>query len=135
MAANKFMFDTKTKSCNNIILSFLLFWAPLFLWMGLIFFFSSLKGKDIPSLFCFQDIVFHFVVYAGLGFLFARCLKNNFSFSKNKIVLLSCLFGLIYGVSDEFHQIFVPGRTATFLDLTVDTLGALIGGFVFKWLR
>ncbi len=135
MGVSKFLFDTKTKSCNNRMLSILLFWAPLILWMGVIFFFSSLKGKDIPSLFCFQDIVFHFIVYVILGFLFARVVNYNFKVSNTKIVLLTCLFGLIYGMSDEFHQMFVPGRTATLLDLTVDTLGALIGGFVLKWLR
>jgi VanZ family protein len=38
----------------------------------------------------------------------------------------------VYGIIDEVHQFFVPGRDCNFWDWTADTLGAVLGGLAFK---
>lgn len=114
----------------------IVFWAPVLLWMGYIFYFSSLQGKDIPSLFPFQDIFFHCLTYLVLAFLFSRAVKNTFLIdSMNKIIIITLIFGIVYGLSDELHQAFVPGRNASSFDLLIDAAGSLFGGLIYKWQR
>ncbi|MDD4941446.1 MAG: hypothetical protein PHE65_06060, partial [Candidatus Omnitrophica bacterium] len=50
------------------------YWFPVLFFMGYIFYVSGQTGDDIPSLFAFQDVVFHFCIYALLGWSFARAL-------------------------------------------------------------
>lgn len=122
------------KSGKNYPRLLIVFWSPVMLWMSYIFYCSSLQGKDIPPLFPHQDIVFHVLTYAILAFLFSRAMKNSFSaVLMGRIVIFALLFGLFYGASDEFHQSFVPGRTADIFDLLIDGIGSLIGGVLYRW--
>jgi len=59
-----------------------------------------------------------------------RFFKNYLS--KTAIIMVfSVLFCFFYGMSDEWHQSFVPGRDADWLDLAADTMGAVIAmGFI-----
>ncbi len=68
----------------------------------------------------------HFSEYAALGFLGALFLHT---YSMKRIVSLcyAVSFSALYAVTDEIHQIFVPGRAAQFSDFLVDTSGALCG--------
>jgi VanZ family protein len=112
------------------------YWLPLGAWMAFIFYMSSRTGSSLPSLFTFQDIAFHAGAYAVLGWLFARALLNRSpGMEFSKIVCYSVLFGLVYGVSDELHQLFVPGRQADFFDVLTDSIGAFFGGFFVLWLK
>ena len=107
-------------------------WFMVILWMGAIFYFSSIPGKNIPAIFPFQDVVLHIFVYAILGFFFAAALKNNFTgVTLLKSIIFVVIFGFLYGLSDEWHQGFVPGRTVSGIDVFFDVLGSLAGG----WLR
>ena len=71
----------------------------------------------------------HFTEYAILGSLFFLNLKSwqrpKSSTSMN--ILLSLIFSFLYACTDELHQIFVPGRSAQFRDILIDTLGASFG--------
>ncbi|MCM8796361.1 MAG: VanZ family protein [Candidatus Omnitrophica bacterium] len=112
-------------------------WLIVIMWMAVIFCFSSVPGKNTPSIFPFQDIVFHFFIYAFLGLSFVCALKNSFPRISLPIgITLTVLFGFLYGISDEWHQSFVPGRTVSVFDVLVDTLGSLAAGSGFyTWLR
>jgi VanZ family protein len=116
------------------------FWFPVIACMGLIFYASSLPGKVIPSLFPHQDILFHGSIYAVLGLFFFRALKNTFNrFVLFKLLIFTVIFGFVYGATDEFHQLFTPGRECSLFDLAVDTIGSSIGGIIgvyfHKWLK
>jgi Predicted integral membrane protein len=56
-----------------------------------------------------------------------------FSFNmKGKSALIYIMFiCLFYAVTDEFHQIFIPGRSSLVSDVLIDFLGSLIGLLVF----
>ena len=41
--------------------------------------------------------------------------------------LAALLTAAVYAATDEFHQYFIPGRSAAVIDVCIDTLGALIG--------
>jgi VanZ family protein len=92
--------------------------------MAMIFWLSSLPDIPGPNLFSFQDKVEHFLVYGILavfvsGALGARDRGPGWA----KVVLVTTVVAL-YGALDEFHQMFVPGRDASLMDLFFDTLGA-----------
>jgi VanZ family protein len=100
--------------------------------MWVIFFLSSRPGDDIPSWFVFQDAAAHFIMYAVLSFLFSSAVFNSRTETSGfKLVIWACVFGLAYGVSDEFHQHFVPGRTVSALDVIHDGVGSLFGSIIF----
>ncbi|HNQ50197.1 MAG TPA: VanZ family protein [Candidatus Omnitrophota bacterium] len=112
------------------------YWSPVLFFMGYIFFMSSRAGSDIPCIFARQDIVYHFCIYALLGWSFARALFFEMPRAGMlKIVCVCAVFGLLYGVSDEYHQSFVSGRSSEIFDIVIDTAGSLFGGILVRWLR
>ena len=64
----------------------------------------------------------HFSEYFILGIL---CI--NYFFRNNKNINYSYLFCILYAISDEIHQIFVPGRSFQFYDIFIDSIGAIFG--------
>lgn len=50
------------------------------------------------------------------------------------LFLLSVAITAMYAATDEFHQLFVPGRSGEIRDVVIDTIGAVIGGLVFLYL-
>ena len=112
------------------------FWFPVFIWMGLIFFSSSIHQENIAVLFSFQDVVFHTLAYLILAVFFARALKNtNSNIAALQILIFTIVFGVAYGLSDEFHQSFVPGRSVSGFDVFMDGAGSVFGGLLHRWLR
>lgn len=69
------------------------------------------------------DKVKHFAAYAVLGALVWRALSRHRP--RWWQVLVTTAYAVVYGLTDEYHQVFVPGRSFDLLDLSADTLGAL----------
>jgi VanZ family protein len=107
-------------------------WLPALLWAGLIFFLSAQsKLPEIGPQFVDIDKVHHLIAYAALGALVMFALRRAHNLSLPKAFLLAILVVSAYGVTDEFHQRFVPNRTCDVWDWTADTLGAGIAATVF----
>jgi len=68
----------------------------------------------------------HFSEYFVLGLLVTNALRVSGVFGI-KAFIYSLLFCILYAVSDEFHQYFVPGRSTEFGDVVIDTIGSFIG--------
>ncbi|MBU1124644.1 MAG: VanZ family protein [Candidatus Omnitrophica bacterium] len=110
---------------------FLKYWLPACICMGIIFIASSIPGSQIPSAFPYQDIVFHAGAYLLLAFFFARALRTTWAGLKDYQVLgITILYGVLYALSDEWHQSFVPYRMATAFDVFVDTAGTCAGSLI-----
>lgn len=100
--------------------------ALLILYCGLIFTLSAQSAIPAPLLFPFQDKVIHALAYAVMGGLCCRTFSRFISAPGHKALV--CLgFCSLYGLSDEFHQSFVPGRHADVFDWVADTFGATAG--------
>jgi len=103
----------------------------VFAWGGLIFIVSSIPGNNIPSLFPFQSVLFHVVEYAIFAWLIKRALKEYHpNLNPVNYFYWTIAICLIYAAGDEFHQAFVPFRDASLLDVSFDTLGAIIGSLL-----
>jgi hypothetical protein len=100
-------------------------WGPVLLQMGLIFFFSAqTKGSPVLEEFPVPGGVGHFIGYAILGLLLYRAFNGglNSSLSWNRqAACKTLLVGVAYAISDEVHQLFVPGRHFSLVDLVIDT--------------
>lgn len=68
----------------------------------------------------------HFSVYAVLSMLVFSAV-NTFNLNRSIKVISTLAITVLYAVSDEIHQAFVPGRVCTFFDVCVDLLGAIFG--------
>lgn len=73
----------------------------------------------------------HFTEYAVLGALFyLNIMQHHKPNQPHKKILLPILFSFLYAITDEIHQIFVPGRSAQLRDVLIDTLGASFGAII-----
>ncbi len=107
-------------------MTFLWVWGPALVWMAVTFYISHQSVVSIPM--GAPDYVAHGVSYAGLGVMLMRGFAGGrLSAMSWRFVLLATLVGGLYGVSDEFHQSFIPGRYPSVSDIIADTVGALIG--------
>jgi VanZ family protein len=73
----------------------------------------------------------HALAYAILAWLYLRALRRNIH---NRVVLrlVSAGLAVLYAMSDEYHQTFVPGRSGDLTDLLVDGAGAC-GAMLLGW--
>ncbi len=112
---------------------FIKYWLPVIIYAALIFYLSSIPGKKIPFLFPYQDVVVHIIEYTIFALLVNRALKA-YNPDTRYIRRLFWVFFLsfIYAISDEFHQIFVPGRCASGSDLFTDAIGSFIGSLIYR---
>lgn len=126
-------------------------------WMGLIFIFSGQANSNQITQAAFGSLNFwirklaHVSEYAILAILVRQTLAQlapsytnedtgntnitNFdspgrdTSSKQAITLnvAAVLFSFVYAISDEWHQSFIPGRSAAYQDVLIDTSGAVAG--------
>ena len=97
-------------------------------WMGLIFALSS--RRTIPEPFGLASgliaIGGHLAAYAILAILLWWAIAP-LERSASRRIALALMGAVFYGLSDEWHQSFVPGRDASGFDLAIDALGASVG--------
>lgn len=122
---------------NTIVQStFLRIHLPVLLYMGSIFILSSIPTLRPPDLgFEPQDKFYHFVFYAPFGYFVARSFSEQLLLPtvRGKYWFYSILFGVVYGISDEIHQYFVPGRIMSVWDMVADGLGVCLGVILFRY--
>ena len=130
-------------------------WLALLVWMGVIFYFSHQSGDtsmqlsdgildSFKSLFQnFLDYhtlsyivrkIAHFTEYFILGLLIYHLVKQYRVISKTEIIWM-ILFCVIYAMSDEFHQVFIGGRSPKFFDVIIDSLGSSLSILILQLLQ
>jgi VanZ family protein len=94
--------------------------------MAVLFWLSHQPGTDTPMLFYGQDKIFHAGVYGILGILILGAMRPAFTGYTSGQISTSAIIASLYGISDEFHQAFVPGRSPELWDWVADSTGALL---------
>lgn len=124
------------------LLNVLLHWVPMMLWMGWIFWLSDQPKLPHPArkvglsdyLFDYMAHAFTFGVLTALVWWasvpYYRCLPEFLPPEA-----FSGIFAALYAVSDELHQMFVPGRWAKFSDWLADVAGILFVVGLITWIR
>lgn len=108
-------------------------WIPPIIWAGVIFSFSSLSITPTSEIF-WKDFIIkktaHIVEYAIFALLVYRALVGS-GVAKTKSLVLSILLSTLYGVTDEIHQGFTPGREPKVRDVMIDSLGSTLGAYFY----
>lgn len=114
--------------------SFLTLWGPFLAALAVVFWLSSLSY--IPMTKHVSDKLLHAVGYTGLSVLALRAFHGGFNRLRVAPTMFSAVAITLWGVSDEFHQTFVPGRDASGWDLLADVFGFAIAVVVVAiWTR
>jgi VanZ family protein len=110
---------------NKVILVFL----PLIIYWAALLIGTSIPVQSIPSIFEFGDKLEHLAAYGGLSILLnlAVTFQDKYSSIKIKHNLFSFMAASCYGILDEIHQIFIPGRSCELLDFAADLVGITLG--------
>ncbi|OGF47782.1 MAG: hypothetical protein A2452_09830 [Candidatus Firestonebacteria bacterium RIFOXYC2_FULL_39_67] len=105
-------------------------WVPAVLFAFGIFYMSSRSNPPGAGLFEFipnSDKLVHMTEYFILSSLIYFALRKAHNIKTNKAVLAAVLIASLYGMTDEYHQSFVPERSMDILDWAADIVGAIIG--------
>ncbi|HYX28842.1 MAG TPA: VanZ family protein [Pyrinomonadaceae bacterium] len=148
----------QTKTISHIARNRFSRYAPLLVWAALIFIgsgnvlsaehtsillaavrwlFPSASEAFLASLHFVIRKAGHLIEYAILAILAARAFRYSFhAFIKSHWFAFALLVAAAYSLTDEFHQSFVPARTASIYDCMIDSAGALIGLIIiWFWYR
>jgi len=103
-------------------------WVAVALWATVIYMLSDQsKLPTAPGLSSqVTSIAGHLVAYGILGFLLAAALQESGA-GPRRVARLALVLAVLYGISDEWHQSFVPGRVPSLGDLLADAIGAALG--------
>jgi VanZ family protein len=105
-------------------------WAVVLAYASLIFYLSSLSHPAPWLTRHVWDKALHTTEYAGLGFLLALALAETARLRPLALLFAAAGLATLYGATDEFHQHFVPGRTADWHDLLADCIGGTTGALL-----
>lgn len=94
----------------------------LIAYLSLIYYLSSIPGSEISLQ--TPDYILHGLAFGGLSFLLTVFFR--FSMDLKFSIGYSLVFTLVYALSDECHQFFVPGRVPDWVDIVADMVGAII---------
>ncbi|MDN7241639.1 VanZ family protein [Planococcus sp. N028] len=135
-------------------------WAAVILWMGVIFLFSNQPAVDSSELSsgitefiltvaekispeasnhvdALHHVVrknAHFLIYLILGVLKINALKKS-GVRKIQSIVFALMICVLYAASDEFHQLFIPGRSGEVKDVLIDSAGAVAGIAIYLLLH
>jgi VanZ family protein len=107
---------------------FVRLWLPVLVWAAVIFTFSAIPdlGTGLGGWDLVLRKIAHVVEYAILGALLFRATgRARVAFG----------LGVLYAMTDEFHQTFVPGRVGAAHDVVIDAAGIALGVLVYRSLR
>jgi len=108
----------------------LFLWLPAALFMGVIFYSSSLPDPAPALTRVILDKILHMSGYALLGILYCVALRGE-GLNLTRTIIVAIFLASLYGASDEWHQSFTPRRTADVKDWFADTAGGAAGAIAF----
>lgn len=108
---------------------------PLIIYWLILFILTSLPGKEAITI-GVNDKIEHFGAY---GLLSAILYLNLFFQEKFKLLskypaTFTIIVASLYGMLDELHQLFVPGRSADVIDWLADSIGAVLGVIIIRFI-
>lgn len=109
-------------------------WLPVGIWGGLIFWLSSIP--NLSSGLGTWDLILrkgaHIAEYGILVFLLWQAIFHSVKLSRTKVNFSAGMLALLYAISDEVHQSFVPTRNSSVYDILIDSIGIILVLWVIR---
>jgi VanZ family protein len=103
-------------------------WLPGAAWAAVIYWLSSQPSVPAPGI-PHVDKAAHFGAYAVLGTLLAFAARRT-----GAPIAAAVVMGMLYGISDEIHQMYVPGRSPDVVDWAADAAGVITACYLYtRW--
>lgn len=116
-----------------VLKRFFLYYLPFFLYAILLIFLSHLSN---PKTYISETDFLHYPEFAIFSFLLIRLLDNlNKEISIQRKIFFTLFFSIVFAISDEIHQAFIPKRTPELLDLFRDLIGSISGIIIYAILK
>ncbi len=114
-------------------LRFMNYWLPVFALAAIIFYQSSYATPTVLPRWPYLDKLLHAGVFGLLSALICRALDSLPRWRGRFLPLMvaGTLLASLYGLSDEWHQSYVPCRSSDAADLLADLAGAGLGAFIY----
>ncbi len=111
--------ELRSKFVRNIL--------PAIVWAAIIFVESSITGSKIPSTPIGFDKLIHIAIFFIFCWLtFRATVEMPPNITRPMRLYLALVITIVYGFTDEFHQLYVPGRSADMYDMAADGLGGIV---------
>jgi VanZ family protein len=113
-----------------------LLWLAVIAWMGLVTWLSSKPGSYFPKVDMPEaDKIVHIVLFATGAFFASGAMLVSISLPRKVTFGLTVAVISVFGMLDEYHQLFTPGRSGGDVgDWAVDTFGAFCGVLLIDWI-
>ena len=124
---------------SSLVKLFWLAYLPVIFWMGVIFYLSNqpgVGGNSYNLIVYTERKIAHVGEYFILTLLLVRCgwLKN---LRPARIIFSAMFVALLYAATDEWHQLYIPGREGKLTDVGIDFVGIVIAAvlvsFILRW--
>ena len=103
-------------------------WVAVAAWAAVIVVATSIPGRMVPPAFPYADKLVHLASYGTLGVLVARALRAGRTHAPSLRTLAGAAATVaLFAAGDEWHQKFIPGRSADRMDWLADLIGAAAG--------
>ncbi len=104
-------------------------WLTAIIGAVLIFYISSRTFQPTEGGFSLTPIVYHFYAFFLLSaFILISILKGKI---KKKKIIIGIAIAIFYGISDEIHQLFVPGRSFSLFDIMINSTGIIFAAILY----
>jgi len=105
---------------------------PLFIWVLIMITVTSIPGDSLPensNLFKFDKLI-HSAEYLLLALLLFRWIRFTRHVLPFKALVYTAGIGILFGIIDELHQLFIPLRLCSWQDMVADSLGVIAGALL-----
>jgi len=127
MSAGEYMRSKK------VIRLVIFYWLPFVLYCSAIIYISHLSKPTGDYTFPINDKILHGLEYCVLIFLTLRAYRYSWLYDgRYRVLIISVLFCILFGASDEIHQYFISERECSFFDFGADVMGIIGGAFFFR---
>ena len=97
---------------------------------GFIFYLSNIPSSGYPSGLGISTKIYHLGIFFLLSFFLSISIIKGKKQNK-QLVYLTAIICIFYALTDELHQLFVPGRCSAVTDVLIDSIGVLIANITY----
>ncbi len=110
---------------------YILTWIIVLIIAATIFYLSSLTGTQTAGVSSnIYSILYHFSAFFLLCFFLLMAIVKK-HMKTRYIIIIGLVISFLYAISDEIHQLFVPGRAFSFFDILTNSTGILFASILY----